>query len=88
MIIAGSAIIMALLDRFPILVWAGAGLLGWIAGELMVTDVGVIGHLGAEAAHRFEIPAAIAGAVFVVAVGLWLTYGRRAAVARQHQEKA
>ena len=77
MIIAGSAIIMALLDRMPVLVWAGAGLLGWIAGELLVTDVGVIAQLGAETAHRMEIPAAIAGALFVVAVGWLLVYGRR-----------
>ena len=77
MIIAGSAIIMALLDRMPVLVWAGAGLLGWIAGELLVTDVGVIAQLGAETAHRLEIPAAIAGALFVVAVGWLLVYGRR-----------
>ena len=38
LIVAGATLIMALLHRFPILVWAGAGLLGWIAGELMVED--------------------------------------------------
>jgi YjbE family integral membrane protein len=38
LIVAGATLIMALLARFPILVWAGAGLLGWIAGELMVED--------------------------------------------------
>lgn len=87
MIIAGSAIIMALLDRFPLLVWAGAGLLGWIAGELFVSDVGVMRNLGTDLAHRMEIPSAIAGAAFVVAVGAWLTFGRRKAhVAREHAE--
>jgi YjbE family integral membrane protein len=34
MIVAGAALIMALLTRLPILVWAGAALLGWIAGEV------------------------------------------------------
>jgi YjbE family integral membrane protein len=77
MIIAGSALIMAMLDRFPLLVWAGAALLGWIAGELFVTDVGVVAYLGTERAHALEIPFAIAGAVFVLAVGAWLRYGRR-----------
>jgi YjbE family integral membrane protein len=77
MIIAGSAIIMALLDRFPILVWAGAALLGWIAGELLVTDVGVIGQLGTELAHRLEIPFAIAGALVVVGIGWLLVQNRR-----------
>jgi YjbE family integral membrane protein len=88
MIVAGSAIIMALLDRFPILVWAGAALLGWIAGELFLTDVGMIRLLGAEIAHRYEIVSAIAGAVFVVAVGAWLTYGRRAALPQERADKA
>ncbi len=35
LIVAGATLIMALLSRFPILVWAGAGLLGWVAGELL-----------------------------------------------------
>ena len=38
LIVAGAALIMALLDRFPILVWAGAALLGWIVGEVIATD--------------------------------------------------
>ena len=38
LIVAGATLIMALLSRFPILVWAGAALLGWIAGELLVED--------------------------------------------------
>ena len=38
LIVAGATLIMALLTKYPVLVWAGAGLLGWIAGELLVTD--------------------------------------------------
>jgi YjbE family integral membrane protein len=38
LIVAGAALIMALLTRLPALVWAGAGLLGWIAGEVAATD--------------------------------------------------
>src|SRR6185312_7144126 len=38
MIVAGAALIMLVLDRFPILVWLGAILLGWIAGDVMETD--------------------------------------------------
>ena len=51
LIIAGSALLMALLDRFPILVWAGAALLGWVAGDIMIKDAAVIGWLG-EAVRR------------------------------------
>lgn len=38
LVVAGSTLIMTLLTRFPILVWAGAALLGWIAGELIATE--------------------------------------------------
>jgi YjbE family integral membrane protein len=38
MIVAGAALIMLLLTRLPVLVWAGAALLGWIAGEVIATD--------------------------------------------------
>jgi len=38
MIIAGAALIMLILDRFPVLVWLGAMLLGWIAGDVIASD--------------------------------------------------
>jgi YjbE family integral membrane protein len=41
MIIAGAALIMLVLDRFPILVWLGATLLGWIAGDVIASDPAV-----------------------------------------------
>jgi YjbE family integral membrane protein len=40
-IVAGAAVIMWVLDRFPILVWLGATLLGWIAGGVIATDPAV-----------------------------------------------
>ena len=75
-ILAGAALIMALLDRFPILVWAGAALLGWIAGDIIATDPAVSGYLTAElgekVAWRIEMAAAGAGALLVIAVGGYL----------------
>ncbi len=41
LIIAGAALIIKLLDRLPILVWAGSALLGWIAGHVIATDLAV-----------------------------------------------
>jgi YjbE family integral membrane protein len=41
LIIAGAALIVALLHYLPILVWAGAALLGWIAGDVIATDPAV-----------------------------------------------
>ena len=76
LIVAGAALIMALLDRFPILVWAGAALLGWIVGEVIATDPVSVGYLtnnyGAAVAHKVEYAAAAVGAVLVLVVGgLW-----------------
>src|SRR3984893_16051017 len=45
LIVVGAALIMALLDRFPILIWAGAALLGWIVGEVIATDPVIQGYL-------------------------------------------
>jgi YjbE family integral membrane protein len=41
LIIAGAALIVALLHYLPILIWAGAALLGWIAGDVIATDPAV-----------------------------------------------
>jgi len=45
LIIAGAALIMAALDRMPILVWAGSALLRWIAGHVIATDVAIAPYL-------------------------------------------
>jgi YjbE family integral membrane protein len=76
LIVAGAALIMALLDRYPILVWAGAALLGWIVGEVIATDPVIQGYLepkfGAEGFHYLMLFAALTGAVLVLVVGgLW-----------------
>jgi YjbE family integral membrane protein len=69
LIIAGSALLMKVMERFPILVWAGAALLGWVAGEIIVKDAAVVSYLGEDFAHRIHLWAAALGAIFVVAVG-------------------
>jgi YjbE family integral membrane protein len=66
LVIAGSSLLMKVIDRFPVLVWAGAALLGWIAGELFVEDPGVIQVLGK---HLPALPAQIACAAFVLVAG-------------------
>jgi YjbE family integral membrane protein len=69
MIVAGSALLMALLDRFPILVWGGAGLLGWVAGEIMIKDPAAARWLGEGLVHTLHLYAAAAGALFVLLTG-------------------
>ena len=69
LIIAGSALLMALLDRFPILVWAGAALLGWVAGDIMAKDTALLWWLQPALVEQLHLWAAVVGAVFVVGVG-------------------
>jgi YjbE family integral membrane protein len=48
-VVAGSAIVLRLMRRFPIIVWAGAAILGWVAGELAANDPIVAPHASALA---------------------------------------
>jgi YjbE family integral membrane protein len=84
LIVVGAALITALFVRFPILIWLGAALLGWIAGELMITDPGIDSYIGQAAVHRWEFFAAAAGALIVVAVG----YFRRGGFTADKAESA
>ncbi len=65
MIIAGAALIMMVLDRFPVLVWLGATLLGWIAGDVIETDPAIHPHLqrllDGQIALNFDATSAIFG---------------------------
>jgi YjbE family integral membrane protein len=70
LIMAGAALVIALLERFPIVVWAGAALLGWIAGEIIAKDPLLTGHLDPAMAHKVWIVGAAGGALLVVVVGL------------------
>jgi len=75
LLVVGAALMAALLDRFPILIWLGAALLGWIAGETMATDQAVasrLAPLGEAALRQVEFAGAAAGATLAVAAGgLW-----------------
>jgi YjbE family integral membrane protein len=75
LVIAGAALIGKLLDRAPVLIWVGAALLGWIAGETIIGDKAVassvISLVGGQFAY-LETAAAASGAVLVIVVGaLW-----------------
>ena len=59
-IVAGSKVVLYLIDRFPLIVTAGAGLLGWIAGGMMMTDPALIKQFG-EGLADYATIAGIAG---------------------------
>ncbi len=69
LIIAGSALLMALLERFRVLVWGGGALLGWIAGDVIVNDAFLPGRIGDVLLHNLHIWGGPVGALFVVGFG-------------------
>jgi YjbE family integral membrane protein len=77
LVIVGSQVILKLIERWPVLVIAGGGLLGFIAGEMIVGDTAIVEWVTANA-HWLEWAAPVAGIVLVVGVAKWLQ-GRQAA---------
>ena len=77
-LVGGATLISNLLAKFPVLVWAGAALLGWVAGELMVEDpVSAPFFEGIAAAYGLSHNALVMTmhvlcAGFVLAVGWYL----------------
>ena len=77
LIIFGSTLLMKVMDRFPIIITLGAALLGFLAGEMFVTDPATAGFFAKlEGSHTW---APVIGAVIVVAIGTWLARRNKAA---------
>jgi len=71
LIIFGSTIILKLMNRFPIIITIGAGLLGWVAGEMAVTDPAIHGFV--EQHHYLHNVLPVAGVIIVIALGKYLS---------------
>lgn len=71
-IVWGSKLVLALMDRFPIVIVGGAALLGWVAGNMMAHDVVVKDWVVANAAW-LKYGAPVIGAALVVLVGKMIT---------------
>lgn len=76
LIVFGSAIILKVMDRFPLVIVLGAGLIGWVAGEMLVSDVVIAQYIAETHRHMSELVSAVICAALVIAIGSWL--GRRA----------
>ena len=63
----GAGFMLRLLERFPPLVWAGAGLLGWVAGEMIADDPSseILGFLDHE---KLQIGLPVLGCALVLIV--------------------
>ncbi len=84
LILFGSALIMKLMERFPVFITFGAGLLGWVAGEMAIADPALKGTIEARA-HFLDFVAPVLGAAAVVIAGRVLAH-RRAAEAEKEIE--
>jgi YjbE family integral membrane protein len=71
LVIGGAQIIMRLIERFPILIVAGGGLLGFVAGELMIEDSAIIDWVHAHAAW-LKWAAPVIGIALVVGPAKWM----------------
>ena len=86
LVIFGAALLTSLLDRFPVLIYAGAGLLVYIAVEMFFGDVALHEYL--EPYESFEWLVGIAAtAVFLAIVWLWTRHRRKAARTEADAEK-
>ena len=81
LVVFGAAVVVKIIKRFPILVTIGAALIGWVAGEMLVTDPVLVEWIDTNMAWvNVHLPLGlgevslgqVAGAVFVVAFGKWL----------------
>ena len=69
LIVAGSAILMALLERYRVLVWGGGALLGWVAGDVMVTDPALNSWFSEAVLHQLHIWGGPVGGFIVLGLG-------------------
>ena len=71
LIVWSSQLILKLMERYPLIVVCGAGLLGWVAGEMMVSDPALSAWVALQlpSAH-YLVPAL--GVLLVVVTGKWI----------------
>jgi len=85
LVVYGATMLMKLMDRFPVIVTVGAALIGFVAGEMLVTDLVVIDWFKANAhwmvdvelfsvfGYKLEVSVAgLIGAALVVFAGKWM----------------
>jgi YjbE family integral membrane protein len=68
LVIFGATVLMKLMERFPIIITLGAAILGWVSGEMAVTDPVIAQWVNDNAAYLHWVAPA-AGAILVVVIG-------------------
>jgi YjbE family integral membrane protein len=91
LVIFGSTMLLHLMERWPVIITIGGGLLGFVAGEMLVTDPVLKGPLAGmgvafdESGHprvlgglSLEIVVGLLGAAIVIALGTWIAKKKQA----------
>ena len=73
LVIFGSTVVMKLMDRFPSIIILGAGILGYVAGEMLGEEPAFTGY---EFQSEIHVYAPLIGAVLVIALGKGLAMGK------------
>lgn len=75
-VIFGSTVVLKMMEKFPIIITFGAALLGWIAGEMLVTDPAIVEWVKTEAQWlaSYKVAAAV-GAGLVLLIGKFMMRG-------------
>jgi YjbE family integral membrane protein len=71
LIVFGATLLTKVMERFPIIITIGAALLGFLAGEMLLTDPAVTKHFGVIGEQNVLF-GGILGAILVVALGTWM----------------
>jgi YjbE family integral membrane protein len=98
LVVFGATLLVNLMERYPVIITVGAGLIGWVAGEMLVTDpvlAGWLTGLGVTFTEgkpsvgeiSLELVSGAIGVVIVVAWGLWLAKRQEAAAKTASDEK-
>jgi YjbE family integral membrane protein len=77
LIIFGSQLLLKVMERFPIIITAGAALLGFLAGEMLLTDPALVQRIGELPHWQVNVGGAV-GAALVVAIGMLMRQRQRA----------
>ena len=76
LVVFGASMLMKLMERWPVIITIGAGLLGWTALDMAITDAIVAPYIhGSPQIMHLAIPAL--GAIFVIASGKWFALRHR-----------
>jgi YjbE family integral membrane protein len=76
-VVWGSGLLAGLMNRYPWIIWAGGGLLGYVAGDMLLEDPLLVDWLGAVGpALEYPVPGALA--VVLTGLGWWMARPKRA----------